>query len=269
MFRKIKLTKDLKKCYNYFNESDRERGDTMSFINNDSVTFTGREMKAVAKFCGLGGNVFITKNAMYAFDAKRACAMRIKYHETYVVTHNPCDTDPDKPKIETVRVDAFERFESAYLIQNVQPFEKLKVGDSVQFLNDGKVLVNSATSDIRTFAVNGEYDGMFEYVDNAVDAPVECNNENMSVQCVALAKIAGIVDGFKINDDKSVYLAFIDPSSGKKITGDGQYKFIKTPALMVKMAPTMFGGTKANGKRQYMDIDIMYMGLLLEDKAED
>lgn len=240
----------------------------MSFINNDYITFAGREMKAVAKFCGLGGMVFITKNAMYAFDAKRVCAMRIKYHETYVITHNPCDTDPDKPKVETVRVDAFENFESAYMIQDVKPLEKLKVGDSVQFFKDGKVLVNSTPSSIRTFVADGE-SGMFEYVDNAVDTPVECNNENMSVQCIALTKIAGIVDGFKINDDKSAHLAFIDPSSGKKITGDGQYKFIKTPALMVKMAPTMFGGTKANGKRQYMDIDILYMGLLLEDKAED
>ena len=110
---------------------------------------------------------------------------------------------------------------------------------------------------------------MFESIDNAVDEPVECNNENMSVQCLALMNIASIVDGFKINDNKSAYLAFVDSSHGKKTTSDGQYKFIKTPALMVKMAPTMFGGTKANGKRQYMDIDILYMGLLLEDKAED
>ena len=79
----------------------------------------------------------------------------------------------------------------------------------------------------------------------------------------------GIIAGFKINDDKNVNLAFIDPSSGKKTTNNGQYKFIDTPALMVKMAPTMFGGTKANGKRQYMDVDIMYMGLMFEDKAEN
>lgn len=243
----------------------------MSFINTNNVTFTGREMKAVAKFCGLGGTVFITKNAMYAFDSKRVSAMRIKYHETYVVTHNPCDNGSDKPTIETVRVDAFENFESAYMIQDVKPFEKLKVGDTVQFFNDGKVLVNSDTSDVRTFVIDGEgkYDGMFKYVDKAVDTPAECNNEDMFVQCVALTKIAGIIDGFKINDDKNVNLAFIDPSSGKKTTNNGQYKFIDTPALMVKMAPTMFGGTKANGKRQYMDIDIMYMGLMFENKAEN
>lgn len=243
----------------------------MSFINNDSITFTGREMKAVAKFCGLRGTIFITKNAMYAFDGNRSSAMRIKYHETYVVTHNPCDTDPDKPRVETVRVDAFEDFESVYMIQYVPPFAKLKVGDAVQFTKDGKVLVNSAPSDIRVFDIGGEdeYDKMFKSIDNAVDDPVECNNENMSVQCLALMNIASIVDGFKINDNKSAYLAFVDSSHGKKTTSDGQYKFIKTPALMVKMAPTMFGGTKANGKRQYMDIDILYMGLLLEDKVED
>ena len=91
----------------------------------------------------------------------------------------------------------------------------------------------------------------------------------MSIQCLALMNIASIVDGFKINDDKAVHLAFIDSSHGKKTTGDGQYKFVKTPALMAKMAPTMFGGNKANGKRQYMDIDIMYMGLAFENKAED
>ena len=157
------------------------------------------------------------------------------------------------------------------MIQDVKPFEKLKVGDTVQFFNDGKVLVNSDTSDVRTFVIDGEgkYEGMFKYVDKAVDTPVKCNNEDMFVQCVALTKIAGIIDGFKINDDKNVNLAFIDPSSGKKTTNNGQYKFIDTPALMVKMAPTMFGGTKANGKRQYMDIDIMYMGLMFEDKAEN
>lgn len=243
----------------------------MSFINNDSVTFTGREMKAIAKFCGLRGTIFITKDAMYAFDGNRSSAMRIKYHETYVVTHNPCDTDPDKPMVETVRVDAFEGFESVYMIQYVPPFAKLKVGDTVQFTKDGKVLVNSAPSEIHVFDIGGEdqYDKMFKYVDNGVDDPVECNNENMSVQCLALTNIASIVDGFKINDGKAVHLAFIDPSNGQKITGDGQYKFIKVPALMAKMAPTMFGGNKANGKRQYMDIDIMYMGLLFEDKAED
>jgi hypothetical protein len=237
----------------------------MSFINNDSIAFTGREMKAVAKFCGLGGTVFITKTAMYAFDAKRARAMRIKYHETSVVTNNPFEANPEKPIVETVRVDAFERFESTYMIQNVQPFEKLKVGDSVQFLNDGKVRVNFAPSDIMTFDVKNEHDAEFKYVDDAVDTPVECNNENMSVQCMVLAKVVGIIDGFKINDDKSAYIAFVDPASGRKVTGDGQYKFIKTPALMVKMAPTMFGGTKANGKRQYMDIDILCMGLKVED----
>lgn len=243
----------------------------MSFINNDSVTFTGREMKAIAKFCGLRGTIFITKDAMYAFDGNRSSAMRIKYHETYVVTNNPCDTDPDKPRVETVRVNAFEGFESVYMIQYVPPFAKLKVGDTVQFTKDGKVLVNSAPSEIHVFDIGGEdqYDKMFKYVDNGVDDPVECNNENMSVQCLALMNIASIVDGFKINDDKAVHLAFIDPSNGQKITGDGQYKFIKVPALMAKMAPTMFGGNKANGKRQYMDIDIMYMGLLFEDKAED
>lgn len=243
----------------------------MSFINNQSVTFTGREMKAIAKFCGLRGTIFITKDAMYAFDGNRSSAMRIKYHETYVVTNNPCNIDPDKPRVETVRVDAFKSFESVYMIQYVPPFAKLKVGDAVQFTKDGKVLVNFASSDIRVFDIGGEvmYDKMFKYVDDAVDDPVECNNENMSVQCLALMNIASIVDGFKINDYKSAHIAFIDPSSGKKTTNNGQYKFIDTPALMVKMAPTMFGGTKANGKRQYMDIDIMYMGLTFENKAED
>ena len=243
----------------------------MSFINNDYITFTGREMKAIAKFCGLRGTIFITKDAMYAFDGNRSSAMRIKYHETYVVTHNPCDTDSDKPSVETVRVDAFDSFKSVYMIQYVPPFAKVKVGDTVQFTKDGKVLVNYGPSDIKIFDVGMEdkYEKMFKYVDNAVDDPVECNNENMSVQCLALINIAGIVDGFKINDDKAVHLAFIDPSNGKKTTGDGQYKFVKTPALMAKMEPTMFGGNKANGKRQYMDIDIMYMGLVLKSKAED
>ena len=105
----------------------------MSFINYYSITFTGREMKAIAKFCGLRGTIFITKDAMYAFDGKRSSAMRIKYHETYVVTNNPCDTDPDKPRVETVRVDAFDGFESVYMIQYVQPFAKLKVGDTTSF----------------------------------------------------------------------------------------------------------------------------------------
>ena len=229
----------------------------MSFIGNDSYAFTGREMKAIAKFCGEGGRLITCGRNLYAMDKKSMCAIRIQYHEESSATYiNGTRTTLPKYMLDDMQKDFL-------MIPAVLIPKTLKVGDVVRIHTDGKMSINGDFSAGCT--ADEPNDGWeackksSEFLDRLFDGGELVTEPEMTINYEAMVKLGALMEGFKFHSAYGIDLSIIDTQFHNSKNTDGD--IVEHKCLRASIVDSSFGGTPSLGKRGTTRLDFVYMGI--------
>lgn len=225
----------------------------MSFISFDSYAFTGREMKAIAKYCGAGGKLLAANNSLYAIQKGSSSALRIKYEETR------WSTLADGTKT-SCKAEAFDKMEGDCLCYDFLAADdlfSLKVSDVVRIDFSGVISVDGRTdkSEMRP----SDMKPSLEWLDRLFDNPVYLNTPTMLLSPYSQSSLAGLLDGFKFHPNLTMEASLVDTGFHERANADGELR--ESPCLLVKASDSCFGGSSSLGKREHMSFDFVNMGM--------
>lgn len=225
----------------------------MSFITFDSYVFTGREMKAIAKFCGAGGKLLAANDSLYAIQKDASSALRMRYEES------KWSTTVDGVKMCSEEV-AFSKMEGdclCYTFLAADELFSLKVSDTVRISFSGVISIDGKTH--KAEMLPAKMKKSTDWLDRLYDSPVQLNAPAMLLSPESQSSLAKLLDGFKLHSSLSMEVSFVDTGFHEKATQEGELK--ESPCLLVKASDSSFGGSSQLGKRDRMSLDFVHMGM--------
>ena len=225
----------------------------MGFNSYDSYIFTGREMKAIAAFCGAGGKLLAANNSLYAIQKGSSTALRVKYAESKWSTA----VDGTKTRSEDIAFSRMERDCLCYTFLAADTLFSLKVSDTVRIDLSGVISIDGQTykAEMRPSKMKPSLD----WLDRLYDNPVQLNTPAMLLSPESQLSLAKLLDGFKLHTNLSMEISFVDTGFHEKANQDGELR--ESPCLLVKASDSNFGGSSKLGKRERMSFDFVHMGM--------
>ena len=225
----------------------------MGFNSYDSYAFTGREMKAIATFCGAGGKLFTANDSLYAIQKGSSTALRVKYTESNWSTA----VDGTKTRSEEVAFSKMEGDCLCYTFLAADTLFSLKVSDTVRISFSGVISIDGQTYKAEMSPSNMK--SSLDWLDRLYDSPVQLNTPAMCLSPGSQSSLAKLLDGFKLHTNLSMEVSFVDTGFHEKVNQDGELR--ESPCLLVKTSDSSFGGSSKLGKRERMSFDFVHMGM--------
>lgn len=236
----------------------------MGYINDDNVIFSGREAKAMAKFCGKKGYMLFGNGGIYLASADKTAVVRIRFSETRKSTGSDMAV-----KTQTVMAcdDGFNRVVKA---KGIDILMKAKVDDKVVIYTgadgtcDGKEIPTDKFD-------RHEEDGddmhrdmcvkLIESIDQYLDE-YSCDycGGFLPIARSCFSNFSSIIEAFGFTDDCCIRVTGHDLREDKEEAKDEDGNILCYPTIKFKCGQTAIGGLKRYGRREAVDIEFLQIG---------
>lgn len=236
----------------------------MGYIADNSVTLSGREAKAMAKFCGKKGYMLFGNGGIYLASANKAAVARIRLSETHKITGSDM-------AVKTQTVLACDNdFNRVVKAKGIDVLMKAKVDDAVVIYTDADGTCDGKVIPTDKFDRHEE-DGddlhrdmcvkLIDSIDKYIDE-YSCDycGGFLPIAHSCFANFSSITEAFGFSDDCCVRVTGHDLREDKEEAKDADGNILCYPTVKLKCGQTAIGGLKRLGRRQAVDIEFLQIG---------
>lgn len=255
-------------CYNILNKRgrERERDHHMGYINDDNVQFSGREAKAMAKFCGKNGHVLCCNGGIYLLDEQRISIARIRLVETQGVAVYANGRE-DKVEVAACEND-FNRHVSA---KGLAVMAKAKVGELVTVYNDKNGTCSGVEFETDPFnygmpgSSGKEHEEKWRKIVDGIDSYLDgytidyCGGK-IPLAASCFSKFYALLDGFGFTGKCEVDVTGHDLREHAEPTKNDKGEVICAPALKLSCHQSAIGGLRG-APHQHVSVEFLQIGL--------
>lgn len=236
----------------------------MGYISDDHIILSGREAKAMAKFCGKKGYMLFGNGGIYLASADKTAVVRIRLSETHKATGSDF-------AVKTQTVLACDNdFNRVVKAKGIDVLMKAKVDDEVIIYTGADGTCGGKEVPTDKFDRHEE-DGDDLHRDMCVkliDSIDQYLDEYSCDYCGGFLPIArncfvnfsSITEAFGFTDECCVRVTGHDLREGKKEAVDENGNVGCYPTIKLKCGQTVIGGLKKRGRRQAVDIEFLQIG---------